>query len=65
MGPMPYILQLLWDTQRSSVNKHDFLRCKWKKQVMEMLIEHGANVNAQHKFAKSTALHFAAEMGLV
>jgi ankyrin repeat protein len=32
-------------------------------EVMTVLLEGGANADSTHKFAKSTALHFAAEMG--
>lgn len=40
---------------------------KWLQwlQVMRLLLEAGANADAAHKFAKSTALHFAAEMGQI
>ena len=31
--------------------------------VMDVLIQHGAQVDARHKFAGSSAVHFAAEMG--
>lgn len=33
--------------------------------VLEVLVKYGADVNAKHKFAGSTALHFASEMGQV
>ena len=33
--------------------------------VIDVLIQHGAQLDARHKFAGSTAIHFAAEMGEV
>jgi ankyrin repeat protein len=33
--------------------------------VLDVLIQHGAKLDARHKFAGSTAIHFAAEMGEV
>jgi len=35
------------------------------QDVLKVLLQKGANVNARHKFAGSTALHFAVEMGQV